>query len=63
MIVVILPLSTGAVDAQEGFVVIILIPVERGDPGESPLRVATEQTGGGGHNLAKRRGHLGLKEG
>lgn len=54
MIIVILPLSTGAVNAQKGFVVIILIPVEGGDPGESPLRVATEQTGGGGHNLAER---------
>lgn len=42
VIVVVLPLSPCAVDAQKGFVVVILVPVEGGDPGKGPFCVATE---------------------
>lgn len=62
VIVAVLPFSPCAVDAQKGFVVVILIPVEGGDPGEGPFSVATEQAGGGGHELAERWGLMGLKQ-
>lgn len=62
VIVAVLPLSPCAVDAQKGFVVVILIPVEGRDPGEGPFSVATEQAGGGGHELAERWGLMGLKQ-
>lgn len=44
-------LSPAAADTQEGFVVIVLVPVKGGDSGESPLGVATYQAGGSGHHL------------
>lgn len=44
-------LCSAAADAQEGFVVIVLVPVKGGHPGESSLGVATYQAGGGGHHL------------
>lgn len=47
-------------DAQEGFVVIVLVPVKGRDPGESPLCVATHQAGGRGHYLPD--GRLVFKE-
>jgi len=62
VIVVVLPLSPRAVDAQKCFVVVIFVPVEGGDPGEGPFSVATEQAGGGGHELAERWGLMGLKQ-
>lgn len=57
--VLILPLV--AVDAQEGFVVIVLVPVKGGDSGESTLGVATNQAGGSSHHLPERQ--IVLEEG
>lgn len=42
VVIVVLPLSPCAVDAQKGFVVVILVPVEGGDPGKGPFCVATK---------------------
>lgn len=53
-------LPPAAADAQEGFVVIVLVPVEGGDPGEGALSVAAHQAGGGGHHLPE--GRVALKE-
>lgn len=53
-------LCPAAVDAQEGFVVIVLIPVKGGDSGESALSVATYQAGGSGHHLPE--GQIVLEE-
>lgn len=47
-----------AVDAQEGLVVVVLIPVEGGDPGEGALAVATHQAGGDSHQLTEGRAVL-----
>lgn len=49
-----------AADPQEGFVVVVLVPVKRGDSGESALGVATYQAGGSGHHLPE--GEIALEE-
>lgn len=54
-------LSPAAVDAQEGFVVIVFVPVEGGDSGESALSVAAYQAGGSSHHLPERQ--IVLEEG
>lgn len=48
-------LRPAAADTQEGFVVIVLIPVKGGHSGESPLGVATYQAGGSSHHLPEGR--------
>lgn len=63
VVVRVVALGPAAADAQEGFVVIVLVPVEGRDPGERPLGVAAHQAGGGGHhlpegqNLLEQRSH------
>lgn len=61
VVVCVVGLPPVAVDAQEGFVVIVLVPVEGGDSGESALSVATYQAGGSGHHLPERQ--IVLEEG
>lgn len=51
VVVCILALCPAAADAQEGFVVIVLIPVKGGDSGECAFSVATHQAGGSGHHF------------
>lgn len=48
-------------DAQEGFVVIVLIPVKGGHAGESAFGVTAHQSGGSSHQLPK--GQIVLEEG
>lgn len=49
-----------ATDTQESFVVIVLVPVKGGDPGKSPLSVATYQAGCSSHHLPE--GQIALEE-
>lgn len=60
VVVCVVALCPAAADSQEGFVVIVLVPVEGGDPGESPLSVATYQAGGSSHHLPE--GQIVLEE-
>lgn len=55
VVVCVLVLCPVAADAQESFVVIVLVPVKGGDLGERALGVATYQAGGGGHHLPERQ--------
>lgn len=51
VVVCVAALCPAAVDAQEGFVVIVLVPIKGGDSGESSLSVAAYQAGGSSHHL------------
>lgn len=53
-------LRSAPADAQESFVVIVLIPIEGGDSGESPLGVTTYEAGGSSHYIPK--GQIFLEE-
>lgn len=53
-------LCPAAADAQEGFVVIVFVPVKGSDSGESALSVAAYQAGGSGHHLPE--GQIVLEE-
>lgn len=48
-------------DAQEGFVIVVLIPVEGSDSGESAFGVTANQAGSSSHQLPKRQ--IVLEEG
>lgn len=48
-------------DAQEGFVIVVLIPVKGGDSGESVFSVTADQAGSSSHQLPKRQ--IVLEEG
>lgn len=61
VVVCVVALPPATVDAQEGFIVIVLVPVKGGDSGESALSVATYQAGGSGHHLPERQ--IVLEEG
>lgn len=61
IVICILIPSLVTVDAQKGFVVIVLVPVKGSDSGESTLSVATYQAGGSGHHLPERQ--IVLEEG
>lgn len=54
-------LPSFAADAQEGFVIVVLIPVKGGDSGESAFGVTANQAGGSSHQLPK--GQVVLEEG
>ena len=60
VVICVVALSPANADTQEGFVVIVLIPVKGGDSRESPLSVAAYQTGGSSHHLPE--GHIFLEE-
>lgn len=63
VIVCVVDLCPAAADAQEGFVVVVLIPIKGGDSRESSFSVAAYQAGGSGHHLSEgkiileERGH------
>ena len=48
--------APGAVDAHEGLVVVVLVPVEGGDPRKGPLAVAAHQARGGRHQAPEGQG-------
>lgn len=60
VVVCVVALCPATADAQEGFVVIVLVPVKGGDSGESALSVAAYQAGGSGHHLPE--GQIVLEE-
>ena len=49
-------MAPGAVDAQESLVVVVLVPVEGGDPRKGPLAVAAHQARGGRHQAPEGQG-------
>lgn len=53
-------LCPAAADSQEGFVVIVLVPIKGSDTRESPLRVAAYEARGSGHHLPE--GKIVLEE-
>lgn len=57
-VVVDIVVALAAIDAQENLVVVVLVPVEGGDPGEGALGVAAHQVGHGGHHLPEGRAVL-----
>lgn len=60
VVVCVVALCPATADTQEGFVVIVFVPVKGGDAGESPLSVATHQAGGSSHHLPE--GQIVLEE-
>lgn len=48
-------LSPFTADAQEGFVIVVLVPVKGGDAGESTFGVTANQAGSSSHQLPKRQ--------
>lgn len=56
-------MALGAVDPQKHLVVVVLIPVERQDPGAPSLRVPTEEVRHAGHQVGERWRAPGLKQG
>lgn len=54
--------ALGAIDAQEGLVVVVLVPVEGQHPGAPSLWVPTEEAGHAGQQLSERLGSPGLKQ-
>lgn len=58
VIICVTVLCPPSADTQEGFVVIVFIPVKGGDSGESPLSVAAYKAGGGSHHFPERQTFL-----
>ncbi len=46
-------MSSGAVDAKERLVVVVLIPIKGEDPGDLTLSVSTEEIRHSGHQLTE----------
>lgn len=60
VVIGVVSLRPAAADSQEGFVVIVLVPVKGSDSGESPLGVAAYEARGSGHHLPE--GQIALEE-
>lgn len=56
-------MSSGAVDAKERLVVVVLIPIKGEDPGDLTLRVSAEEIRHSKHQLTEGRGSPGLEDG
>lgn len=55
VVICVVTLGPVAADSQEDFVVVVFVPVKRGDSGESPLCVAAYKAGGSSHHLPERQ--------